>query len=189
MTRTVSSAPHCGAPRGLAGTGGAWPCYRQALHPPLEANRKAQCILSTLQYPVVRCSSLGGVPLPINTTISTASSQHKVTGRMLSTEGLPAGWPRPGVSPEAVASVVHAVGRSVKGECILFSVSSAMYLTVWKCPGALFCLFFSKFLLEYSWLAILCWFQVYSKVSQLYTHIYPLIFRIFFVCRSLQSTE
>ena len=91
MTRTVSSAPHCGAPRGLAGTGGAWPCYRQALHPPLEANRKAQCILSTLQYPVVRCSALGGVPLPINTTISAASSQHKVTGRMLSTEGLPAG--------------------------------------------------------------------------------------------------
>ena len=36
---------------------------------------------------------------------------------------------------------------------------------------------------------MLCQFQVYDKVNQPYTHIYPLFFQILSSCRSLQSTE
>ena len=39
---------------------------------------------------------------------------------------------------------------------------------------------FKKKILEYSWSTILCWFQMYSKVNQLYTYRYPLFFRFFF---------
>ena len=34
-------------------------------------------------------------------------------------------------------------------------------------------------MLEYSWLTMLCLFQVYSKVSQLYIYIYLFLFRFF----------
>ena len=38
---------------------------------------------------------------------------------------------------------------------------------------------FKKKFLESSWFTMLCQFQVYSKVDQLYTYIYPLFFRFF----------
>ena len=37
-------------------------------------------------------------------------------------------------------------------------------------------LIFKKFLLKYSWFTMLCWFQVYCKVIQLYIYIYIYIF-------------
>ena len=46
------------------------------------------------------------------------------------------------------------------------------------CPFVLTC-FYKKFLLEYSWLTMLCSFLMYSRVNQLYIHIYPLFFRFF----------
>ena len=39
---------------------------------------------------------------------------------------------------------------------------------------------FKKKILEYSWSTMLCWFQMYSKVNQLYTYRYPFFFRFFF---------
>ena len=39
--------------------------------------------------------------------------------------------------------------------------------------------FFLSFLLAYSWFTMLCYFQVYGKVNQLYIYIYPLFFRFF----------
>ena len=47
----------------------------------------------------------------------------------------------------------------------------------------------SLILLDCSWFTVLCWFQVYGKVNQLYIYIYPLCLKIIFPCRSLQSVE
>ena len=46
---------------------------------------------------------------------------------------------------------------------------------------------FFTFLLEYSWFKMLCYFQVNSKVNQLYIGIYTLFFKIIFPYRPLQS--
>ena len=42
-------------------------------------------------------------------------------------------------------------------------------------------LFFFKFyfILEYSWFTMLCYFQMYSKVTRLYIYIYPFFFSFF----------
>ena len=45
-----------------------------------------------------------------------------------------------------------------------------------------------KILFEWSYFTILCLLLLYSKVNQLYVHIYPLFFWISFPFRSLQST-
>ena len=38
---------------------------------------------------------------------------------------------------------------------------------------------FFKILLEYSWFIMLCYFQVYNNMNQLYVYIYPLFFFFF----------
>ena len=40
-------------------------------------------------------------------------------------------------------------------------------------------LFLINFLLEYSWFTMLCYFQVHSKVNQLYIYIYPVFLRFY----------
>ena len=46
-----------------------------------------------------------------------------------------------------------------------------------------------KILLTYIWFTILCWFQGYSKVIQLYTYLYSFFFKILFLCGLSQNTE
>ena len=58
---------------------------------------------------------------------------------------------------------------------MMLSISS------WACWPFVFFLkkFFLNFTLEYSWFTMLCQFQVYSKVIQLYIYIYLFFFRFF----------
>ena len=59
---------------------------------------------------------------------------------------------------------------------LLFSLKAS---SVTKIRYKIFFFFFFFFLLAYIWFTVLCWFQVYSKVNQLYMYIYPLFFRFF----------
>ena len=80
----------------LGGAWAAWLCYNQSLRSPLEPGGKleAWCTLSILQHVAASYVGYG---------CKSASSLHKTAGRALSSCGLPAGWLRPGISPNTTA--------------------------------------------------------------------------------------
>ena len=71
-------------------------------------------------------------------------------------------------------------GPASKSSGYLLSADSQMWLhPLLNQPMNLHITFLKNILLEYSWLTMLCKFQVQSKVNQLYIYMCPLFFRFF----------
>ena len=72
------------------------------------------------------------------------------------------------------AQICHCSAKAATDDMWLYSNGcECSFFFFWKFY------FIKKILLEYSWFTMLCQFQLYSKVNQLYVYIYPLFFRFF----------